>query len=135
MPELLLLDRSTLLKIKEVKEYSRENPMLIDEMKDVMIHKKSVAGDREEHIIIIPTNYRIVYNVEEQTDANLYHHISISCLDGKVPSPYLVSDILPFFDMDTLNEDDIIWLDGKIVNILKIWKKLDDRGLIQSFTF
>lgn len=66
--------------------------------------------------------------IEEQPDANLYHHMSITRRSGKVPNPYLVTDLLPLFDMGKdLNEMDNIWVNGPVVNLIKIWKKFEDR--------
>jgi hypothetical protein len=126
----LILNRPTLLKIEEVKIFSREHPMGIDELKQAIMRKTSQAGDRFEHIVEIPVDYRLVYNIEEQPDANLYHHLSISCKNGKIPSPALVTDLMSLFDMGyDLMDMDNVWIEGKIVNLLKIWKKYEDRGL------
>jgi hypothetical protein len=109
--------------VRKVKDYAIKHPMNVDEMKSVLLNKVSPVGDRPKHSVIIPNDFRVVYSVEEQIDAEIYHHLSISLINKEkaLPSIPAVEAIMNLFGMgNSLKNCRKIWIEDNIaVNILK----------------
>lgn len=119
----LIIDPDVIKSVNKVKDYAIKHPMNVDEMKSVILNKASPVGDRPNHSVIIPKDFRVVYSVEEQIDAEMYHHLSISLINKEksLPSIPAVEEIMNLFGMGTnLKNCRKIWIENDVaVNILK----------------
>lgn len=126
----LLIDKEARKRIDKVKSFSRKNPMRIDELKSVLIGNVPPAGDRKEHVLLIDFGFRVVYSIEEQPDANVYHHLSVSIDNpGKFPNKGLLIMLMEAFDIGKcLDSCKSVWIEGDSVNILKLWDPYKLKG-------
>jgi hypothetical protein len=119
----LIIDPDVIELVRRVKDYAIKHLMNVDEMKSILLNKKSPVGDRPKHSIIIPNNFRVVYSVEEQIDAEIYHHLSVSLINKEksLPSIPAVEEIMGLFGMGkNIKNCRKIWVENGIaVNILK----------------
>jgi len=119
----LIIDQKFMDEIKNVKEYSLKNIIVVNSQEDAW--KVKVAGDNERHTII-HNNIRIVYSIENQKGI-LYHHISFSSLDSsEIPKPNLCDIIVQLFGMDSIllnREETHIWEEQQAINIVMSYKE------------
>lgn len=119
----LIINSNVIKSVETVKDYATKNPMKVDELKSVLINRTSPVGDRPQHVIVIPNDFRVVYSIEEQVDAEMYHHLSISLINKEksLPSVSAVEEIMNLFDMGkNIKNCRKIWVENNnAVNILK----------------
>jgi hypothetical protein len=119
----LIIDPDVTESVRKVKDYAIKHPMNVDEMKSVLLNKVKSVGDRPQHVIKIPNDFRVVYSIEEQVDAKMYHHLSISLINKEkaLPSVPAVEEIMNLFGMGkSITKCRKIWIENYIaVNILK----------------
>jgi len=82
--KILVVDKETRDRIKELKAYAEENPCTIDFLLDVKSGSEEPIGTNPKHNMLMEHGYRIVYSIDEYPN-NKFQHISISH-NNKKPS-------------------------------------------------
>lgn len=123
----LIFDNEVLYKINLLKSYAEEHKISVDDLLDTINKQMKPVGDYKGYTITIPTGYRIVYSIEEQTIGDV-KHLSVSVdEDGVLPNPTAVEMIMKEFGFKESLDNCKVFLEQisknrKAVNILELIK-------------
>lgn len=119
----LIIDDSVKAAVAKVVEYANLHPMHMDELLDIYNGQALPAGDRKEHVIVIPMGYRTVFSIEHQ-QGHLLKHMSISVdTPSKLPNEIAVREIMKLFEITSpLEECDVRIEEGPLrsINIMAL---------------
>lgn len=122
----LIINPDVIKYAEKIKDYAIKHLMDVDTMKSVLLKKIPPVGDDPRHTFVIPNDYRVVYSVEEQVDAEIYHHLSVSLIGKEkvLPSVPAVEEIMKLFGMGgSIKNCRSVWVENNnAVNILKNFK-------------
>jgi hypothetical protein len=103
-------------------QHAKDHVVKLSDVRKMCEGMMAPVGDDEEFTCVISTGFRVVLSHEEQP-SGLYQHLSISRVDGVVPSPRDVSGIMPHVGMGDIHDCASVWFEDRAVNILR---KVDD---------
>ncbi len=100
---MLIIGEEEKTELQRVRAYAEANHITSDDILDMINGVKPVPGDLPGYVCKIPTNYRIVFSIEEQSVAHV-RHVSISLMDatdGKVANIHALRMILPLLGFES----------------------------------
>jgi len=120
--------------LKKLREHAESNVLSFDDLLDIKNKQAPVVGHRKEHVCIIPTDFRVVYSVEQhpykqQTGDKpsfaTLRHASISVpAEGKMPTPEACQMIIAELGFKSDFEDCMIDVstENEVVGIIEEFK-------------
>jgi hypothetical protein len=129
--KLLVLNKEIKNKFKTLVKYAEKYKFTMDDLLDIKNGEGVIAGEVADYTLEFD-NFRVVFSIEEQVPGNV-RHLSVSVnIPGKLPSIYVVEEIMKMVGFENELENCAISLedlpDGeKAVNVLEI---IDFKGNI-----
>jgi len=108
----LVIDNDTIERIKEVVAWAEKHPQSMDDMLDVSLKDRLPIGDDENHIVMIPMNFRAVFSIDEYPQGNV-RHLSVSCTKN-YPAPLAVEEIMKHFGFVNTLKDCKVYLEEEV---------------------
>jgi len=106
-----VIDKHLEKAIKNMVKYAEEHPVTIDDILDQLNGQRKPVGEIIGHVVYVPSGYKIVYSIEQQTKGTV-RHLSMSVdKKGRTPNPLVVRSVMEMVGFKNGFEKCKVWLE------------------------